>query len=136
MTWTATKPTPAPTTSAAKNIARLPSISATAVLDALYSWQEHRAQRRRLAEIDERTLRDIGVTRQAALDAYTNGSAWFSFDEDWMGRLEPGMAADLAVLDRDYFTIPEDEIPEIRSRLTLVDGAAVHADDGIEMEVS
>lgn len=76
------------------------------------------------------------MSRRAALDAYTNGSAWFSFDEDWMGRLGPGMAADLAVLDRDYFTVPEDEIPEIRSRLTIVDGKAVHATDDIDMELS
>ena len=33
------------------------------------------------------------------------------------------MAADLAVLDRDYFEVDAAEIPAIRSELTLVGGA-------------
>jgi len=32
------------------------------------------------------------------------GSAWFTFDDDKRGTLEPGRLADLAVLDRDYLT--------------------------------
>ena len=32
------------------------------------------------------------------------------------------MLADLAVLDRDYFTIPDAEIPAVRSELTMVGG--------------
>jgi predicted amidohydrolase YtcJ len=39
--------------------------------------------------------------RMTALRLYTQGSAWFSFDEDARGSLEPGKLADLVVLDGD-----------------------------------
>ena len=37
-----------------------------------------------------------------------------------------GKLADLAVLDRDYFSVPDAEIKKIRSVLTVVDGRIVH----------
>jgi hypothetical protein len=39
-----------------------------------------------------------------------------------LGSLETGKLADLMVMDRDYFTIPEDEILKIRPLLTMVGG--------------
>ena len=41
-------------------------------------------------------------------------------------RSKPGKLADLVVLDRDYFTVPDAEIKQIRSVLTIVDGRIVH----------
>lgn len=67
------------------------------------------------------------LTRAEALRAYTAGSAWFSFDDDSRGTLAPGMQADLAVLSDDYFAVPEDDIPGLRSVLTLVGGRVVHS---------
>jgi len=46
--------------------------------------------------------------------------------EDKIGSIEPGKLADLAVLDRDYFTVPDAEIKKIRSVLTIVNGKIVH----------
>ena len=46
--------------------------------------------------------------------------------EDKIGTIEPGKLADLAVLDRDYFSVPDAEIRKIRSVLTVVDGQIVH----------
>ena len=66
-------------------------------------------------------------TRADALHAYTIGSAWFSFDEDKRGSLEPGKLADLAVLTKDYLTVPEDQIGSIESLLTMVGGKIVYA---------
>lgn len=40
-----------------------------------------------------------------AIDCYTTGSAYNEFREDFKGRLMPGYAVDLAVLDRDIFEI-------------------------------
>ncbi len=69
------------------------------------------------------------LTRREALDLYTRGSTWFSFEEQSRGRLAPGYFADLAVLSDDYFGVPEDEIPSIRSELTVVGGQVVHASE-------
>jgi predicted amidohydrolase YtcJ len=67
------------------------------------------------------------LTRSEALNAYTTGSAWFSFEETTRGRLEPGMRADLAVLTDDYFSVSTDDIRALASDLTMVDGRVVHA---------
>lgn len=67
------------------------------------------------------------LDRTEALEAFTAGSAWFSAEEAERGRLEVGFAADLAVLDDDYFAVAEDDIRHLRSLLTLVDGRPVHA---------
>jgi len=66
-------------------------------------------------------------TRVDALRAYTMGSAWFSFDENKRGSLEPGKLADLAILTRDYMTVPADQIGSIESLLTMVGGKIVYA---------
>jgi len=66
-------------------------------------------------------------TREDALRAYTIGSAWFSFDEGKRGSLEPGKLADLAVLTKDYMTVPADQIESIESLLTMVGGKIVYA---------
>jgi predicted amidohydrolase YtcJ len=59
---------------------------------------------------------------------YTEGSAWFSFENDTRGALAVGKLADLAVLSKDYLTVPVDEIGGIVSRLTMVGGRIVYAD--------
>ncbi|MDQ7911128.1 amidohydrolase [Phytohabitans sp. ZYX-F-186] len=66
------------------------------------------------------------LTREEALRAYTAGSAWFGGDERACGTLEPGKLADLAVLDADFFEVSDDQIPHIRSELTLVGGKPSH----------
>ena len=66
-------------------------------------------------------------TREDALRAYTIGSAWFSFDENKRGSLEPGKLADLAVLTKDYMTVPAEQIGSIESLLTMVGGKVVYA---------
>ena len=66
-------------------------------------------------------------TRADALHAYTIGSAWFSHDEDKRGSLEAGKLADLAVLTKDYMTVPADQIGSIESLLTMVGGKIVYA---------
>jgi predicted amidohydrolase YtcJ len=67
------------------------------------------------------------LSREEALYLYTVGSAWFSFEEHTRGSLDPGKLADLAVLTDDYFSVPEEQIPDIRSVLTIVGGRRVYA---------
>lgn len=69
------------------------------------------------------------LTREEALYLYTKGSAWISDEETVKGTLEKGMYADFAILSDDYFTIPVQEIKELKSVLTVVGGKVVFADD-------
>ena len=66
-------------------------------------------------------------TREEALQFYTLGSAWFTFDDDTRGSLKAGKLADLAVLTKDYLTAPTSEIGRIESVLTMVGGRIVYA---------
>ena len=65
--------------------------------------------------------------RMDALRFYTLGSAWFSFDEKTRGSLEAGKSADLAVLSKDYMTVPVSDVHTIESVLTMVGGRIVYA---------
>lgn len=65
-------------------------------------------------------------TRIAALRLYTQGSAWFSFEENSRGALATGQLADLAVLNRDYLGVPLHQIGGITSVLTMVGGRIVY----------
>ena len=66
------------------------------------------------------------VTRAQALFCYTQGSAWQEFAEAEKGRLAPGFLADFTVLDRDYFTVPEADIPRLRVQATVTGGQVVY----------
>jgi predicted amidohydrolase YtcJ len=65
--------------------------------------------------------------REEALKLYTLGSSWFSTEDGKKGALVPGQLADLAVLSADYFSIPEEEIKQLESLLTVVGGKVVYA---------
>jgi predicted amidohydrolase YtcJ len=67
------------------------------------------------------------ISRVEALRLYTEGAAWFSFDDRQLGSFTDGKYADLAVLNEDYLTVPEDRIRKIESVLTLLEGKVVHA---------
>ena len=84
--------------------------------------------------LDGKTVAGVGIrgpeetpTRAEALRFYTLGSAWFSHDDGKRGSLEAGKLADLAVLSKDYMTVPVDQIGGIESLLTLVGGKIVYA---------
>jgi predicted amidohydrolase YtcJ len=66
-------------------------------------------------------------SRNGALRFYTVGSAWVSHDEGARGSLEVGKLADLAVLSKDYLTVPVDQVGSIESVLTIVGGNVVYA---------
>lgn len=62
------------------------------------------------------------ISREEALHAYTVAGAWLTREEHQKGPLAPGFLADIAVLDRDYFSCPEEEIRAIRVDMTFVGG--------------
>ena len=73
---------------------------------------------------------DQQLKRAEALRMFTRNNSWFLRMEDKIGAIEPGKLADLAVLYRDYFTVPDVEIKKVRSVLTIVNGRIVH-DSGL-----
>lgn len=69
------------------------------------------------------------LDRKVALELYSKGSAWFSGDESKKGTLAVGQFADIAVLSADYFTVPEEEIKDLESLLTIMGGQVVYGND-------
>jgi predicted amidohydrolase YtcJ len=67
------------------------------------------------------------LNRDDALRLYTSAGAWFSFEEDSRGNLQPGSHADLAVLSADPLSVAEGEIGDIEAAMTIVGGAVVHS---------
>ncbi len=69
------------------------------------------------------------ISRVELLDLYTRDNAWFlgGPDDGRIGTLEVGRFGDVAVLDRDYFTVPDSQLRQVSSVLTVVGGAVVHS---------
>lgn len=66
------------------------------------------------------------LTRTEALALFTKGAAWFVNAQAEMGAIAPGYLADFALLDRDYFTVPDEEIKSVSSVLTVMNGRVVY----------
>jgi predicted amidohydrolase YtcJ len=66
------------------------------------------------------------ISREDALIAHTRKNAYFVFQENNLGSIQAGKLADLLVLDRDYLTIPADQIKDIKPVMTLVGGRVVY----------
>jgi predicted amidohydrolase YtcJ len=84
--------------------------------------------------LDGRTLSGLPTrtaaetpTREQALRIWTQGSAWFTH-EDQRGVLKPGAFADLAVLSADVMEAPVEELGDIHALLTIVGGKVVYAE--------
>ena len=65
------------------------------------------------------------VDIHTALKSYTIWAAHQLFLEDRIGSLEPGKDADIAVWDRDLYSIPTDAIKDMHCELTLLRGKVV-----------
>jgi predicted amidohydrolase YtcJ len=62
------------------------------------------------------------ISREDALIAHTRKNAYLVFQENNLGSIQAGKLADLVVLDRDYLTIPADQIKDIQTVMTIVGG--------------
>ena len=63
---------------------------------------------------------------EQAVYGHTMGAAYASYDERVSGSLSVGKRADMAVVDRDIFTIPPAQIKEARVVMTVLDGEIVY----------
>jgi predicted amidohydrolase YtcJ len=68
------------------------------------------------------------VDIHVALKSYTIWAAHQLFLEDRVGSLEPGKDADIAVWDRDLYSIPSDDLKNLKCELTLLRGKVVYHD--------
>ena len=67
-----------------------------------------------------------GISIQEALRAQTMGGAYAGFQEREIGSIEKEKEADMVVWDRDFYTIPQDEIRNVKAEVTMVGGKIVH----------
>ena len=77
-----------------------------------------------------------GVDVRSALRSYTIWNARQLFLEDKVGSIEVGKYADIAVWDKDLYSIPTDEIKEMECQLTLVEGKIVYTKPNTRIVVS
>jgi len=75
------------------------------------------------------------ISRELELKSTTLSGAYYAFREDKNGSLKLGKFADLIVLDRDYLTIPVDDIPKIRVLMTVLGGKVVHLVPSLAKEI-
>jgi len=75
--------------------------------------------------------RQPGMPRAAVLRAITLNAAYTLRQETVTGSLEVGKLADFIVLDRNFFTIPAEDIANIKVLQTVVGGKVVYEADGL-----
>jgi predicted amidohydrolase YtcJ len=68
------------------------------------------------------------LSREEALIAHTRSNAYLLWQEMRLGAIKPGLFADMLVLDRDYLSVPVDEIKDIRPVATIVNGEIVYGE--------
>ena len=66
-----------------------------------------------------------GFTVRQAIDSFTSGGAYASFEENSKGRIEPGMLADFVILGENPFETDESRIKDIPVAATYVGGKCV-----------
>jgi hypothetical protein len=69
---------------------------------------------------------DQKLTLEQSLSGYTRTAAWTSRREEHLGKLAPGMWADLSVFDRDLSRLPPDEWLQAKVELTIIGGEIVY----------
>lgn len=69
------------------------------------------------------------LTRAQALTLFTSAPAYAAFMEDDLGTIEVGKLADFTVFDRDIMTVPEDEILQAETVMTVIHGEIVFTRD-------
>jgi predicted amidohydrolase YtcJ len=82
-------------------------------------------------EFEGRLTAQPGMPRAAVLRAVTMNAAYTLRQETRLGSLEPGKLADLIVLDRNFLSIPDEDIANIRVLQTVVGGKVVYQAKGM-----
>ena len=75
------------------------------------------------------------IDRQSMLKVATIFGGYATKKEDVLGSLEPGKWADLTVMDKDYLTVPIEDIRKIRILMTMVGGKVEHLAPSLAREI-
>ena len=75
------------------------------------------------------------VDARTALRSYTAWAARQLFLEDKIGSIETGKLADIAVWDRDIYSVPASEIKLMKCEMTIFDGRVVYQAAGMPVTV-
>ncbi|MEO0548754.1 MAG: amidohydrolase [Pseudomonadota bacterium] len=76
---------------------------------------------------DEGWHPEEALSRTQALALFTTAPAYSAFMEDELGTIEVGKLADFSVFDRDLMTVPEAEILQAETVMTVVQGEVVYS---------
>ena len=87
----------------------------------------------RLRSASVRMAESVDV--HTALRSYTMWAAHQLFLEDQIGSIEIGKRADIAIWDRDLYTIPTSEIKDVKCEMTIFDGQIVYQAAGTPITV-
>lgn len=68
------------------------------------------------------------VDRREALYTFTRWAAWHVWKENEIGSIEPGKWADLVVLDKDYMTVPPEQLSDLNPLLTVAGGKVAYSE--------
>ncbi|MBR6006126.1 MAG: amidohydrolase family protein, partial [Clostridia bacterium] len=74
-------------------------------------------------------LPDQAFTVREAIDSFTKGGAYASFEENIKGRIVPGYLADFTVLNADPFETEPRELHKISVHSTWLGGKIVYAEN-------
>ncbi len=74
------------------------------------------------------------IHRVQALKMWTSWASEYILKEDKLGTLEVGKLADLVIMDRDYFTVPVDDLLKIRTPMTMVGGKVIQIQQALADE--
>ncbi len=91
-----------------------------------YLWDDLRAAVTRKDRNGKVWAPQEKVDRPTALRMLTNWAAEYVLKGDKIGTIEKGKYADMVVLDKDYLTMPEDDIATIAPQVTVMDGKIVY----------
>lgn len=70
------------------------------------------------------------LTRAEAIYSYTMANAYAAFEENIKGSLEPDKYADIIVLSKDIMSCTDEEIPDAKVLLTIVNGEIKYRQSG------
>ena len=92
-------------------------------MDGLYAAV---TRKDRAGEAGEGWIPEEKLTMEEAIELYTLGSAYASFEEELKGSIQPGKLADMAVLSQNLLEISEDKIQETEVVYTIFDGKIIY----------